>query len=147
MTTTTNVRLALALATAAVCASTMVAGSASAKPGMFRPTHGSHGFHSPTPPPRVISCGIGRGCTLTPTNPTFGGGRFPGHGPVIFPGRNPSQWGHWRYRSEWKHYSWRFPRFYAGEYLVEDCLAPYQLRFVRTGFGLKRVLRKVCEVI
>ncbi len=71
--------------------------------------------------------------------------RFPGHGPVIFPGRNPSQWGSWGHRSEWKHYSWRFPRFYAGEYLVEDCIAPYKLRFVRTGFGLKRV--RVCEVI
>jgi hypothetical protein len=147
MTSTLNTLSALALVMAALSATTLVtAGSASANgfgPGLFG------GGHGPVIPPResmpsgdnggghLISCGIGRGCTITgEPSRDHDGDRD-----------HDRDYGRDRWHFHGGYFGWRYP-VVAPVYDTTSCVYEYKFRTIFVpGFGLKRDFVKVCGEI
>jgi len=157
MTTTLKTLSALAIATATLTATTLATtGMASAKIAFGHGPVIAGGFKGfpvnarPFPPAsgsggHLISCVLGRGCTITPpVNP-------PHTPPVTWgpPGYRDPGFGRDGWHDHWRRFGFRFgfPTYYSGGY-GPACDYEYKLRTVYLpGFGLERKLVKVCKVI
>ena len=120
----------------------------------------------PGQPGQVISCHPGTGCTLTPAQPPAGSppasnppgqviSCHPGTGCTLTPGQPPADqdhghdydhdhdhW-HWSHRDR---RGWDFPLIAVSGYAPDSCVYEYKFRTVYVpGFGLERVVVKVCE--
>jgi hypothetical protein len=142
--------------------------------GVIVPTQGNvHGLGGtsviepsrPSQPGQVISCHPGTGCTITPTQPPAGSppasnppgqviSCHPGTGCTLTPpadqdhdhdhdyDRDHDHW-HW---SHWDRRGWDFPVIAVSGYAPDSCVYVYKFRTVYVpGFGLERVVVKVCE--
>ena len=154
MTTTLKTLSVLALVMATLSAATLVtASNASANDGVkAEPIRnlapGAFPGHGPVVPPRqyfpshgnsggghLISCVLGRGCTITE-----GGYHDPGHD-------GDRDYGRDRWHDHEHFWNWRFP-VVAPYYDTTSCTYEYKFRSIYLpGFGLKRELVKVCEEI
>jgi hypothetical protein len=155
MTTTLKTLSALAIATATLTATTLATtGMASAKlafghgpviaggfkgfPANGRPFLPPHHVYPPASSGgHLISCGLGRGCTITP--------------PITPPGLRDPGFGRDGWHDHWRRFGFGFrfgyPNFYSGGY-GPACDYEYKLRTVYVpGFGLERKLFRVCKAI
>jgi hypothetical protein len=154
MTTTRKTLTSLALATAALTATTLVTtGIASAHSSAIQQLLHSGALHQ-----AHLNLGIGHGGIgpvlppwLKPSGPpriTCGlpceGKPIWGEHPPIYhdPGYGRDRW-HWHFG----YRNWRFPNFYSGGY-APGCAYEYKWRTIYVpGFGLERAIVKVCEAI
>ena len=141
--------------------------------GVIVPTQGNvHGLggtgviepNRPGQPGQVISCHPGTGCTLTPAQPPAGSSQgtgspgqviscHPGTGCTLTPTQPPSDQDHdydhdhdhW-HSSHGERRGWDFPVLEVNGYAPESCVYGYKFRTIYVpGFGLERVVVKVCE--
>jgi hypothetical protein len=90
------------------------------------------GSPAPNPPGQVISCHPGTGCTLTPTQPAADHDHDYDH-----------DHGRWSHRDR---RGWDFPVIEVTGYAPDSCVYAYRFRTIYLpGFGLERVIVKVCE--
>jgi hypothetical protein len=160
MTTTRKTLTSLALATAALTATTLATtGIASAHNSAIQQLLHSGALHKAYPPAfgHGLPVGFpGHGPVLPPHG--FGGNGPPriscglpcegkpiwgGHPPINHdPGYGRDRW-HWHYG----YRDWRFPVVYSGGY-APGCVYAYKWRTSYVpGFGLARTIVKVCEAI